>query len=145
MVLHGRIRKRRYIYSRRARISQMSRTRRVTIYLPLPPQGKERAGAARRTPLATRVYESILAEEAEWQWAASPTTGTVQLYIEIDCRSEPRPDLSNIIKSVEDAMNGVVYYDDRQIVELHARFQRDKSDFPGIAVRVVTNEIKNHA
>lgn len=30
-----------------------------------------------------------------------------------------RPDLSNLVKSIEDAMNGIIYLDDSQIVNLH--------------------------
>ena len=30
------------------------------------------------------------------------------------------PDLSNLVKCVEDALNGIAYTDDRQIVDLHA-------------------------
>lgn len=32
-----------------------------------------------------------------------------------------KPDASNVLKAVEDAMNGVVYIDDSQITDLHVR------------------------
>jgi Holliday junction resolvase RusA-like endonuclease len=44
-----------------------------------------------------------------------------------------RPDLSNYIKMVEDALNTVVWEDDAQIVELHARKEYGT---PGITLEV---------
>jgi Holliday junction resolvase RusA-like endonuclease len=34
-------------------------------------------------------------------------------------RPTTRPDCSNLLKNAEDGMNGIVYHDDNQIVELH--------------------------
>ena len=43
-----------------------------------------------------------------------------------------KPDLSNLVKSVEDALNGIVYVDDAQIVELSVIKVYDSA--PGIEV-----------
>lgn len=45
-----------------------------------------------------------------------------------------KPDASNVVKSVEDGMNGVVYRDDSQIVQLVV--SKVYSPWPGVAVRV---------
>ena len=49
-------------------------------------------------------------------------------------RKISRPDLSNVVKSVEDALNGVVWVDDSQIVQLHA--SKHYSRTPCVRVRV---------
>lgn len=46
----------------------------------------------------------------------------------------PRPDLSNLVKSVEDAGNGVLWTDDRLIVELHASMTWGIDVAPFVAV-----------
>lgn len=46
------------------------------------------------------------------KWVADAIAGIV--------RPETKPDLSNIIKHLEDVMNGVFFVDDRQIVSLEA-------------------------
>lgn len=59
-------------------------------------------------------------------------------------KSEPdtlKPDASNILKSVEDALNGIAYYDDSQVIcaiPLKANRKRYEDDYLEIAI---TDEI----
>lgn len=46
-----------------------------------------------------------------------------------------KPDLSNILKSIEDALNKVVYHDDAQIVE-YGKCGKYYSDIPRVEVEV---------
>lgn len=50
-----------------------------------------------------------------------------------------KPDASNILKSVEDAMNGVVYADDSQIVSL--RITKCYSDEPRVEVSIAQKTV----
>ena len=45
-----------------------------------------------------------------------------------------KPDLDNVVKAVQDALNGVIYKDDVQIVSLHATKKYDK--VPGVEILV---------
>ncbi len=49
-----------------------------------------------------------------------------------------RPDFGNLLKSVEDAMNGVVYKDDSAIVSVSGHKCYD--DFPGVEITVANYE-----
>ena len=118
----------------------------VTFKLDADPVGKQRARYARRgnfvqtyTPDKTRNYEALLKEAAiEAMGSSKPLETPVSLYLYIrvpipksfskkkvqDCLNgseQPmkKPDSSNVLKSVEDAMNGVVYMDDCQIINHH--------------------------
>jgi Holliday junction resolvase RusA-like endonuclease len=118
----------------------------VTFKLDADPVGKQRARYARRgnfvqtyTPDKTRNYEALLKEAAiEAMGSSEPLETPVSLYLYIrvpipksfskkkvqDCLNgseQPmkKPDSSNVLKSVEDAMNGVVYMDDCQIINHH--------------------------
>lgn len=89
------------------------------------------------TPAKTRRYEDIVRQRATVEWADRPliadTPITMRLlFVRAIPQSWPRkrreaalagtvrpigkPDLSNLCKSVEDAMNGVIFYDDSAIV-----------------------------
>lgn len=46
-----------------------------------------------------------------------------------------KPDLSNILKSIEDALNGVAYVDDSQLCEVVMR--KCYSVHPGVQVRII--------
>ena len=118
----------------------------VTFKLDADPVGKQRARYARRgnfvqtyTPDKTRNYEALLKDAAiEAMGSSEPLETPISLYLYIrvpipksfskkkvqDCLNgleQPmkKPDSSNVLKSVEDAMNGIVYIDDCQIINHH--------------------------
>lgn len=111
------------------------------------PIGKGRPKFARRgnfvstyTPTKTRDYETLIADAAQKAMGSSePLKTPVAAYIYITVpipasyskkRSEAclsglerpckKPDADNILKAYFDAMNGIVYEDDSQIVSIHA-------------------------
>ena len=118
----------------------------MTFKVDANPVGKQRARYVKRgnfvqayTPEKTRTYEALIKDAAiEAMGASEPleTPVTLYLYIRVpipkshskkkveDCLNgldQPikKPDASNILKSVEDGMNGIVYKDDSQIINLH--------------------------
>lgn len=70
----------------------------------------------------------------------SPLTGPVSVfmlfYLGEKRDSHGRPDLDNLVKAVKDAMTGVVYRDDSQIVELLAKKKPGKEQ-----IKIVVQEL----
>jgi len=133
----------------------------VTFKVDATPVPKGRARYVRRgnyistyTPEKTRTYETLIKEAArEAMGASEPLETPVSLYLYIrvpipksctkkrleaisDGSEKPtkKPDASNILKSVEDGMNGVVYHDDSQIINLHV--SKVYSSLPGVDICV---------
>jgi len=133
----------------------------VTFKVDADPVGKQRARYAKRgnfvqtyTPDKTRNYESLIKEAAiEAMGSSEPleTPVTLYLYIRVPIpasaskkklqaissgqeKPTKKPDASNVLKSIEDAMNGVVYKDDSQIVNIHVT--KVYSTVPGVDICV---------
>jgi len=133
----------------------------VTFKVDGTPVPKGRARYARRgnfistyTPEKTRTYETLIRDaaiDAMGSSEALETPVSLYLYIRvpipksctkkrleaIDNGSEKptkKPDASNILKSVEDGMNGVVYHDDSQIINIHVT--KVYSSLPGVDICV---------
>lgn len=92
-----------------------------------PPVGKERArsvpGQRHYTPAKTRAYEALVAAcghnalvaHRDWPYGRA-SREWFRLTIDIYFGRGPRPDTSNVLKAVEDALNGVIWKDDRELV-----------------------------
>jgi Holliday junction resolvase RusA-like endonuclease len=117
----------------------------ITFTVPGDPVGKGRprattiGGHARMyTPAKTAAYEELVAVYASAAMKKSPLLEhPVRLHLGIYCkvpgtwskkrradalagieRPAKKPDIDNIVKALADGMNGIVYVDDSQIVEL---------------------------
>ena len=118
----------------------------VTFRVDANPVGKQRARYVKRgnfvstyTPEKTRTYETLIRDAAtEAMGTSEPLETPVSLYLYIrvpipksyskkkveaclNGSEKPirKPDGSNILKSIEDGMNLIVYKDDSQIVNFH--------------------------
>ena len=109
----------------------------ATFTVPGRPRGKERPRVGRNgkfyTPRTTREYEETVAWFARSAYKEEPTKDPVRLDLTIRS-SKSRADTSNILKSIEDGMNGIVYVDDMQIKEIH--ISRIEGDGEGVDVAV---------
>ena len=109
----------------------------VAFTVPGRPRGKERPRMGRNgkfyTPKTTREYEESVAWFAKSAYKEDPTTLPVRLDLTIRS-SKSKADTSNILKAIEDGMNGIIYVDDRQIKEIH--ISRIEGDGEGVDVTV---------
>lgn len=133
----------------------------VQFVVPGNPVGKGRAKAARRgkfitmyTPEKTANYESLVAHAAHVAMSGrSLIVGPVAMELDIRLQipkswsnkkqqqasqgliaATKKPDCSNILKAIEDGLNGVVYVDDVQIVK--SSQSKRYSQTPGVVVIV---------
>jgi Holliday junction resolvase RusA-like endonuclease len=133
----------------------------IQFVVPGQPVGKGRARAARRgnfitmyTPEKTANYESLVAHAAHVAMAGkSLISGAVAVDLDIRLQipaswskkrkemaaqgliaATKKPDCSNILKAIEDGMNGIIYNDDVQIVQSSQR--KRYAETPGVVVIV---------
>lgn len=81
-----------------------------------------------------RVVRLMLLSEGHRKPLAGPVVLSLVWY-----RAERRGDLSNRLKVLEDALNGIAFNDDSQVVELHCRREDDKLN-PRVVVTVEAAE-----
>ena len=114
----------------------------LDLIIPGPPVPKARARVTRRgtyTPARVRQYEqgvALIAQAAcsrhACQW---PTSEPVQVTVRAFLPDARRRDLDNVVKAITDALNGVAYVDDAQIVAVIASKGIDR-DEPRAEIRV---------
>ena len=145
---------------------------RIEFIVPGQPVAKQRPKFARRgafvttyTPEKTINYESLVSLAASSAMnGARPIDGPVDLLVEINLQipasaskkqqalmaqniilPTKKPDGDNVLKAVKDAINGVVWRDDAQVVD--GRYSKRYSVTPGVRVVVTAlqpqAEIKN--
>jgi Holliday junction resolvase RusA-like endonuclease len=85
---------------------------------PIYTQPKERAWNG-RSKIKTRTWESMVSEAAAEDAPENRPTGRLRAQL-LFISKAPKGDLSNAIKSVEDALNRRAYGDDRQIDAIEA-------------------------
>ncbi len=81
-----------------------------------------------RTALQTWKQTVRTAAEQHWPAGDSPTTDRVQITITYYHEGVPL-DVDNMIKPIQDALNGLVYVDDRQITDTTGRLRDINGDF----------------
>jgi Holliday junction resolvase RusA-like endonuclease len=118
------------------------------------PQGKERArfvNGHAYTPKKTRDYEEYirisylaskgkklygnirLSVRAYFPIPKSVSKSKRKKMLEGEIKHDKKPDLSNIFKAIEDALNGIAYEDDSKITDFGPSFKR-YSDTPRVEV-----------
>lgn len=108
------------------------------------PKGRPRMGKGGRvfTPKETRAYEKTVqhfAKNAAGWFGPWPLEGEYRCTIDIYWPDKRRRDIDNAAKSILDGMNGVLWTDDSQVVELVLRRRLDReSPRAAVIVEVVS-------
>lgn len=72
--------------------------------------------------------EAIATQLAQQMGDEPPLSGHIAFIAAITETGKKRRDLSNLIKAVEDAANGIVWQDDSQVMIVHASLCRDSQN-----------------
>lgn len=119
--------------------------REITVLLPwsmLVPDNERMAPAMRGKRAALvmaleyRNAKKRAAALARTQVSIAPFTGPVKLVARLIEPNNHRRDLTNYVKLVHDALTGVAFLDDSQIVEAHWIKQGVNIDAPGLDIRI---------
>ena len=73
--------------------------------------------------------------QAKQQYCGALLEGPIKVELIVYFRSKATSDIDNVCKATLDSLTGVLWKDDRQIVELHAYKQQDKT-YPRIEITV---------
>lgn len=136
----------------------------ITFTIPGKPVGKGRPRFARRgnfvatyTPEKTVSFENMVKLFASHDMGCRPPIeGPLKISVEVVVappasmskkktgqalsgmhKPTTKPDLDNVVKSIADALNGVAYVDDKQIVEISARKHYGTADLTRVVVSLV--------
>jgi len=117
------------------------------LFFEIPPVPKQRPRRAKFggvfTPKKTKVFEDSIRLLAKAKYHLKPMEGPIGLGVSFVLQRPKsvkryyphvKPDLDNLLKSVVDGLNGILYQDDCQIVECFS--QKEYGDESGIVVAV---------
>lgn len=124
-----------------------------SINIPMTPVPKGRPRSTRTghtyTPEPTRKAEAIIKEACRSAWHLPPLGGPLEVEAEFyfaKCKTNKtthhvqRPDADNCLKLATDAMNGVIFSDDSQIVRAVASKFWSEDGTPMVSIRVSTKD-----
>lgn len=132
----------------------------IDVWVPIKPVAKQRPRLARRrkgrgnvayTPIPTRNFEAAVADHVRSQIGCVPLFGEQPVCVRVEIHTDGfivnishaetsvrpkgvRGDIDNIVKSIFDGLNGVVWKDDKQVESLQAVFvgvPRKGTDYVG--------------
>lgn len=101
---------------------------------PLPKQRPRLSSGHAYTPRKTVHYERLIAWHATFA-VSEPLTGDLYLSMQFYRKGKKRADVDNLSKAIMDALNGIAWIDDRQIVGLHALVEYGAKR-PGVTIEV---------
>lgn len=138
----------------------------IKFEVPGDPVGKQRPRTVRNkftrgvhtyTPQRTKKYEALIQMQAQRAYDKEPTSNNISVSLEVyfkvpksysksrteRCllqieRPNKKPDVDNIAKAVLDAMNNIIYQDDKQVVKLYVEKYYAKE--PKVVVSVIEQE-----
>jgi Holliday junction resolvase RusA-like endonuclease len=139
--------------------AQPNQSPQAHIIPPLPPGLRNRHHAAVYKPQEVRKWQVFAKHQATEQMKGkSPYAGALTVVVHVflpvpvslskkkrhlaltgAIRPITRPDVDNFIKAIFDSLNGVCWYDDAQVVDLHAA--KMYSDKPRVQVRVEQQQL----
>jgi len=96
------------------------------------------AAAGRRAMIGRAPLTGPVRIEVVWRRAAPTSWSKARRLAALQGLERPtkRPDADNIIKAVADALNGIAWIDDAQIVEIDFRSIYAESDSEGLTLRI---------
>jgi len=80
------------------------------------PKGRVRVASHAYTPQATRDYETLVRDAAALVWTGEPMSGPLSIELVFYRENRRRADFDNLCKGVVDSLQGIVLFDDNQIV-----------------------------
>lgn len=101
------------------------------------PKGRPRfVDSCTYTPTATREYETLVGDAAALEWRREPMRGPLSLKLTFYRANRRRADFDNLTKAVVDALQGVILFDDNQIVTalIHKRVDRER---PRVEITII--------
>jgi len=104
---------------------------------PRPKQSFRYSKKGHYIPARVRAWQDAVAWAAQQEMAGDePMEGELSVSLTFYRPNKVRCDLDNLSKAVLDAMNGIVYEDDKQVVDLKLVKLYSK-EYPGCRVRVI--------